>query len=181
MENRADVVKVVQESGIKTKEIAKPNTEKCENSDKSNMDIDKINVRVCDKKSEPVRTSKKDGGEKMTSRSGTRESRSSRKRKDSNDSRSAKRLKLESGSAGAKPNLLLGDGEASVELDKTKKKAGVSQHFSSSEKSRVTELVVKHLMPTYRSKKFIRDREHFKSIAREISKSLMGANGTKTS
>lgn len=55
------------------------------------------------------------------------------------------------------------------------------EKFSTKDRVRVSELVVKHLMPTYKHRKLITSKEHFKDIAREMSKHLLETKGSHTS
>lgn len=53
--------------------------------------------------------------------------------------------------------------------------------FSTKERARVSDLVVKNLMPIYRQKRLITSKDEFKTVAKEMSKFLLETKGPKIS
>lgn len=82
----------------------------------------------------------------------------------------------------------LGDSMPKISSDKSEKvnsdettEAEFKLKFSTKERARVSDLVVKNLMPIYRRKQLIADKDQFKKIAKEVSKFLLETVGPKIS
>lgn len=71
--------------------------------------------------------------------------------------------------------------ENNKEITHKKEEKLFKEKISSKEKVRVSDLVIKHLMPTYKQRKIITSKEQFKHVAREMSKQLLERKGSNTS
>lgn len=67
------------------------------------------------------------------------------------------------------------------ETSKTPLEGSFKVKFSSKDRKKMSELVIKYLMPVYRKKTVIDSREKFKEVARDISEKLLVSLGTKGS
>lgn len=81
----------------------------------------------------------------------------------------------------SRETILIDKEEMKSQKSKEEKTDIFKLKFSTKDRARISDLVVKNLMPIYRKKDVITTKEQFKSIAKEISKFLLESHGPKIS